>query len=67
MLSPRLTRSAYEKVFLKLGDGRQLRIGNELLTPVKVKGWYHSIFRDRKGDERLLSIDQLLKYMGSWE
>jgi hypothetical protein len=65
--SPRLTRSAYEKVFLKLGDGRQLRIGNELLTPVKVKGWYHSVFRDRKGDERLLSIDQLLKYMGSWE
>jgi hypothetical protein len=34
---------------------------------VKVKGWYHSIFRDVKGDERLLSIDQLLKYMGSWE
>jgi len=65
--SSRLTRSAYEKVFLKLGDGRQLRIGDELLTPVKVKGWYHSIFRDRKGDERLLSIDQLLKYMGSWE
>jgi len=65
--SPRLTRSAYEKVFLKLGDGRPLRIGEDLLTPVKVKGWYHSIFRDGKGDERLLSIDQLLKYMGSWE
>jgi len=65
--SSRLTRSAYEKVFLKLGDGRPLRIDNELLTPVKVKGWYHSVFRNRKGDERLLSIDQLLKYMGSWE
>jgi hypothetical protein len=65
--SRRLTRSAYEKVFLKLGDGRQLRIGNEVLTPVKVKGWYHSVFRDGKGDERLLSIDQLLKYMGSWQ
>ena len=65
--SQRLTRSAYEKVFLKLGEGRQLRIGEDVLTPVKVKGWYHSIFRDVKGDERLLSIDQLLKYMGSWE
>jgi len=65
--SQRLTRSAYEKVFLKLGEGRQLRIGQELLTPVKVKGWYHSVFRDVKGDERLLSIDQLLQYMGSWE
>jgi hypothetical protein len=65
--SRRLTRSAYEKVFLKLGEGRRLRIGGEVLTPVKVKGWYHSIFRDVKGQERLLSIDQLLKYMGSWE
>lgn len=66
-LSQRLTRSAYEKVFLKLGEGRQLRIGDDVLTPIKVKGWYHSIFRDVRGDERLLSIDQLLKYMGSWE
>jgi hypothetical protein len=65
--SQKLTRSAYEKVFLKLGEGRQLRIGEEILTPVKVKGWYHSVFRDVKGDERLLSIDQLLDYMGSWE
>jgi hypothetical protein len=65
--SQRLTRSTYEKVFLKLGEGRPLRIGGELLTPVKVTGWYHSVFRDVKGDERLLSIDQLLKYMGSWE
>src|SRR3954451_25203472 len=65
--SQRLTRSAYEKVFLKLGEGRQLRIGQDVLTPVKVQGWYHSIFRDVRGDERLLSIDQLLKYMGSWE
>jgi hypothetical protein len=64
--SQKLTRSAYEKVFLKLGEGRQLRIGEEILTPVKVKGWYHSVFRDVKGDERLLSIDQLLDYMGSW-
>jgi hypothetical protein len=65
--SRRLTRSAYEKVFLKLGEGRQLRIGDDLLTPVKVKGWYHSLFRDAHGDERLLSIDQLLDHMGSWE
>ncbi len=62
----RLTRSAYEKVFLELGAGRRLKIGDEILTPVKVKGWYHSIFRTPKGEERMLSIDQLLKYMGSW-
>lgn len=63
----RLTRSAYEKVFLNLGNGKRLRVGDQLLTPVAVKGWYHSIFRDARGEERLLSIDQLLRYGGSWE
>lgn len=61
-----LTRSAYEKVFLKLGSGTPIKIGGEVLTPVKVKGWYHSIFRAPNGEERMLSIDQLLRYMGSW-
>ena len=64
--SPRLTRSAYEKVFLALTSGRRLRIGDELLTPVKVKGWYHSVFETASGEERMISIDQLLDYMGSW-
>ena len=58
--SPRLTRSAYEKVFLELGRQRRLRVGRELLTPVRVTGWYHSVFRAPDGEERLLSIDQLL-------
>ena len=62
--SPRLTRSAYEQVFLNLGSRRQVRIGGDLLTPVAVRGWYHSVFRDPKGEERLLSIDQLLD--GAW-
>lgn len=64
--SSRLTRSAYERVFLNLGHRRSLRIDGELLTPVKVKGWYHSIFRAPNGEERMLSIDQLLEYGGSW-
>jgi hypothetical protein len=38
-----------------------------VLTPVMVKGWYHSIFRAPNGEERMLSIDQLLRYAGSWE
>ncbi|HEX9163018.1 MAG TPA: hypothetical protein VF980_15035 [Thermoanaerobaculia bacterium] len=64
--SPRLTRSAYEKVFLKLGSGKRLQIGNEILTPVAVKGWYHSVFVNRKGEERLLSIDQILHAGAQW-
>jgi hypothetical protein len=59
--SPRLTRSAYEKVFIEVASGRGLRIGGELLTPIGVKGWYHALFRDPAGDERLLSIDQILE------
>ncbi len=64
--SPRLTRSAYEKVFLKLASGKRLKIGNELLTPIAVKGWYHSLFRAPNGEERLLSIDQILHADAQW-
>ena len=61
--SARLARSQYEKVFMRLAAGRQLKIGPELLTPVAVRGWYHAVFRDRAGEERLLSIDQVLEQL----
>lgn len=64
----RLTRSAYEQVFLKLVSGSRLRIGRDTYTPVGMKGWYHAIFRrDSDGRERLLTIDQLLKKMDDWK
>ncbi len=64
----RLTRSAYESVFLKLVSGGRLRIGQETYTPVGMKGWYQAIFRrDSDGRERLLTIDQLLKKMNDWQ
>ena len=63
----RLTRSAYEQVFLKLVSGGRRRVGKDTYTPVGMKGWYHAIFRrDSDGAEKLLSIDQLLKRMGDW-
>jgi hypothetical protein len=63
----RLTRSAYEQVFLKLVSGGRLRMGDDLYTPVGMKGWYHAIFRrESDGAERLLTIDQLLKKMNDW-
>jgi hypothetical protein len=65
--SRRLTRSAYERVFLHLGARKALRLAGEELTPVAVKGWYHSVFRAPNGEERLISIDQLLEHLGSWE
>lgn len=63
----RLSRSAYEQVFLKLVSGGRLRMGSELYTPVGMKGWYHAIFRrESDGAEKLLTIDQLLKRMTDW-
>jgi hypothetical protein len=63
----RLSRSAYEQVFLKLVSGGRLRMGSDMYTPVGMKGWYHAIFRrESDGAERLLTIDQLLKKMGDW-
>jgi hypothetical protein len=63
----RLTRSAYEQVFLKLVSGGRLRMGSDIYTPVGMKGWYHAIFRrESDGAERVLSIDQLLKKMNDW-
>jgi hypothetical protein len=64
----RLTRSAYEQVFLKLVSGGKLRVGDDLYSPIGMKGWYHAIFRrDSDGAERLLTIDQLLQKMNDWQ
>jgi hypothetical protein len=63
----RLTRSAYEKVFLKLVSGGRLKIGAETYTPVGMIGWDQAVFRrDSDGKRRLLTIDQLLKRMSDW-
>ena len=63
----RLTRSAYEQVFLKLVSGGRLRVGRDFYTPVGMKGWFHAVFRrESDGAERLYSIDQLLKKMNDW-
>ncbi|HYO77233.1 MAG TPA: hypothetical protein VE010_12275 [Thermoanaerobaculia bacterium] len=64
--SPRLARSAYERVFRQLGSGKRLHIGREVLTPVAVRGWYHAVFHTARGEERLLSIDQVLANMDGW-
>ena len=64
--SPRLGRSAYERVFRQLGSGKRLQIGRELLTPVGVRGWYHAVFRNARGEERVLSIDQVLEHADRW-
>jgi hypothetical protein len=58
--SSRLSRSEYEQVFINAAKGRQLIVDGERLTPHRVKGWYHVAFRTGDGEEKLMSIDQLL-------
>jgi hypothetical protein len=55
-----LTRSAYERVFLHLGARKSFRLAGEVLKPIAVKGWYHAVLRAPDGEERVISIDQLL-------
>ncbi|HUR83661.1 MAG TPA: hypothetical protein VM733_23100 [Thermoanaerobaculia bacterium] len=64
--SRRLDRSAYERVFRQLGSGKRLQIGREMLTPVGVRGWYHAVFKNAQGEERVLSIDQVLEHAAHW-
>ncbi len=64
----RLTRSAYEQVFLRLVSGERLRVGRQVYRPVGMKGWYQAVFRrDSDGRERLMSIDQLLDKKNDWQ
>ena len=63
----RLTRSAYERVFLKLGARKRIRMNGESLTPVSVRGWYESLFRAPNGEDHIFSIDQLLQHLAWFE
>jgi len=47
-------------------SGGRLRVGRDFYTPVGMKGWYHAIFRNSSGEERLITIDQLLRKMNDW-
>lgn len=63
----RLTRSAYEQVFLKLVSGGRLRLGNDVYTPIGMRGWYQALFRrESDGAEKLMTIDQLRKKLADW-
>lgn len=63
-----LTRSPYEKIFMKLGSRTPLQLGDEVLDPIGVKGWYHGVFKRRSdGATEVVSIDQLLENLPRWQ
>ena len=63
----RLSRSAYERVFLMLVSGKAIDVGGKRYRPVGMRGWTHAIFRSESdGSTKLVSIDQLLGRMRDW-
>lgn len=64
--SPRLSRSAYERIFIRLGSGHRPIVDGQLLTPIGMDGWYRVVLRDAHGRDVLLSIDQLLDQSEGW-
>lgn len=63
----RLTRSAYERVFLMLVSGKAIDVGGKRYRPVGMRGWTHAVFKSEKdGSTKLVSIDDLLGRMRDW-
>ena len=63
-----LSRSRYERVFIRAISGRKLRLGRQWYTPVGMRGWSHVVFRsDRNGARRVLSLDFLMDHLRDWE
>jgi hypothetical protein len=59
---PPLPRSRYESIFLDLVSGKPLEVSGDVLEPVRMKGWYHAVFRNRRtGEEQVVGIEQLVK------
>ncbi len=63
-----LTRSRYERVFIRAISGKQLQLSGDWYTPVGMRGWSHVIFRRHRDHSRHeLSLDFLLRHLDSWE
>jgi hypothetical protein len=63
-----LSRSRYERVFIRAISGRKLRLGRDWYTPVGMRGWSRVIFRrDRDGSRHVLPLDFLMQHLDDWD
>jgi hypothetical protein len=63
-----LSRSRYERVFIRAISGRKLRLGREWYTPVGMRGWSRVVFqRDRDGTRHVLPLDFLMQHLRDWD
>jgi len=62
-----LSRSKYERIFMRAIAGRKLRLQGDSYTPTGMRGWSHVVFlRDRDQSRRVLSLDFLLRHEQNW-
>jgi hypothetical protein len=62
-----LSRSKYERIFMRAIAGQKLRLHGDSYTPTGMRGWSHVVFlRDRDQSRRVLSLDFLLRHERSW-
>jgi hypothetical protein len=63
-----LSRSRYERVFIRAISGRKLRLNREWYTPVGMRGWSRIVFqRDRDGTRHVLPLDFLMQHLRDWD
>lgn len=62
-----LPRSRYEQVFIRAIARRKLLLGDQVYTPIGMRGWSHVIFQ-RAGDrsKHAFSLDFLLSHLAEW-
>jgi hypothetical protein len=62
-----LSRSLYERVLIHAIRGERLRIGQNLYSPVGMKGWSRVVFRrENDGTLHTFTIDYLLRHLREW-
>lgn len=61
-----LARSRYERVLIRAIAGRKLRLGGEVFTPLRLRGWAEVLFRRPDGTRQAFSLDFLADRLDAW-
>lgn len=63
-----LSRSRYERLFIRAISGRKLHLNGDWYTPMGTQGWSHVVLRrDRDQTRHVFSLDSLLDHLDDWD
>jgi hypothetical protein len=63
-----LSRSRYERLFIRAISGRKLHLNGDWYTPMGTRGWSHVVLRrDRDQTRHVFSLDSLLDHLDDWD